>query len=138
MGSCSSIKISLCAIFMSAALSSCVLVPKQVVSYSDECQMYTKKYELTAQELSLLPGSSCTSQSCDTAGWNEVATVVIIGAAATLVSGSIVATGNAARSLKDKHDCSKSKVRPGKVVQIAEEQPDDPFALTEEVVKARF
>ena len=88
-------------------LCSCVVVPKKVEYYDDDCRIVTKKYELTTEQYSVLGNiNQCSNEECVAEVTGAVFGAVVMVPFSAVVSGSIVVVGNTVYWLEKQGNCN--------------------------------
>lgn len=96
--------ISLC-----SGIASCVVKPKQVAGFDYECDIVTRKIELTLDQQNSFRKMNCQNDECKAQAVAELASSMIIVPLSAIVSGSIALTGNTLYWLEEKGRCLSSK-----------------------------
>jgi hypothetical protein len=86
-------------------LCSCIIKPRQVVGYDVECNIETKRYELTAEQVKMFENMQCENNGCKEEFVARVVGAVFVVPLSAIVSGSIVVTGNTLHWLEEKGKC---------------------------------
>ena len=120
---------------LSAALCSCVVVPKQVGSYDTKCKVATKKIELTMEQIDSFHGLSCSNHDCNIDLVGEIMSSALLTTASAIVSGSIALTGNTLYWLEKQGDCPKTQEQ--NKSEPMQQPADNEYLLTEEIITAK-
>jgi hypothetical protein len=76
-----------------------------VVGYDEECELETRRYTLTAEQLKLFQNMNCDNDSCKQKFIGEALGAVLLVPLSAIVSGSIAVTGNTIHWLEEKGKC---------------------------------
>lgn len=90
-------------------IASCVVKPKQVAGFDYDCDIVTRKIELTLDQKNRFRKMNCQNEECKAQAVAELASSVIIVPLSAIVSGSIALTGNTLYWLEEKGRCLSSK-----------------------------
>lgn len=87
-------------------LAACIVVPEKIKYYDKDCQVVSKRYTLTTQEIKMHgPIDNCSNEECvDEIAAAIFGTVIIVPISA-VVSGSIVIVGNTFYWLEKQGEC---------------------------------
>lgn len=87
-------------------LAACIVVPQKIKYYDKDCQIVSKKYTLTTQEVKMHgPIDNCSNDECVDEIAAAIFGAVIIVPISTVVSGSIVIAGNTFYWLEKQGKC---------------------------------
>jgi hypothetical protein len=92
-----------------SGIASCVVKPKQVAGFDYECDIVTRKIELTLEQQKNIHKINCQNEECKIDLVAELASSIIIVPLSAIVSGSIALTGNTLYWLEEKGRCLSSK-----------------------------
>ena len=122
---------------LSATLSACVVVPKQVASYDPNCAVSTNKYELSIEQIEEFNALNCDSNNgCRLDFAEEIVSSALMLTTSAIVSGSIALTGNTLYWLETQGKCPDS--RPQKMPEPNQkEAPYDTYEIKEEIITAK-
>ncbi|WP_193906128.1 hypothetical protein [Cellvibrio polysaccharolyticus] len=90
-------------------VASCMVKPKQVAGYDYDCEIVTRKIELTLDQQTRFRQMNCQNEECKAQAVAELASSMIILPLSAIVSGSIALTGNTLYWLEEKGRCLSSK-----------------------------
>ncbi|WP_016954686.1 hypothetical protein [Catenovulum agarivorans] len=87
-------------------LAACIVVPQKIQYYDKDCQVVSKKYTLTTQEVQTYrPVGNCSNDECVKQFASAVFSAVIMVPISAVVSGSIVIVGNTFYWLEKQGEC---------------------------------
>ncbi|EWH08396.1 lipoprotein [Catenovulum agarivorans DS-2] len=87
-------------------LAACVVVPEKIEYYDKDCQVVSRTYTLTTQEVKVYgPISNCSNNECVNQVTGMVFAAVIAVPISAVVSGSIVIVGNTFYWLEKQGKC---------------------------------
>ena len=91
-----------------SSLCSCVVKPKQVAGFDYECDIVTRKIELTLDQQQRFRSMNCQNEECKTQLVADLASSILLVPLSAIVSGSIALTGNTLYWLEEKGRCLAS------------------------------
>ncbi len=90
----------------SISICSCVVKPKKTSHYNAECDVITKKYELTVEQVKMFDDMNCENDDCKMQFTKEIAGSVIMVPLSAVVSSSIAIVGNTLYWLEKQGKCN--------------------------------
>jgi hypothetical protein len=96
---------SLSLLLVCCFLCSCIIKPKKVVGYDEACNVETKRYELTVEQVKMFENMQCENDDCKKQFVGQAVGAVFMVPLSAIVSGSIMVTGNTLHWLEEKGKC---------------------------------
>lgn len=121
---------------ISASLGACVVAPKKVASYDQNCMVSTQKIVLTTEQLQEFNNVNCMTNSCRAEFIEAAATSVLVTTTSAVISGSIALVGNTLYWLESQGKCPNTKQSPKQSPQKTKSSKEE-YLIEEEIITAK-
>ncbi|WP_372870865.1 hypothetical protein [Shewanella sp.] len=99
---------SIIILLFSFMVVSCVVVPKKIEYYDHDCEIASKRYELTTEQYSLFEqAKACSDDECTAQAVGVAFGAIAVTSISAVISGSIVLVGNTVYWLEKQGKCSR-------------------------------
>lgn len=122
---------------LSTTLHACVVVPKTVASYDEQCKVATQKMELTLEQAETFNDIDCIHNDCGEEFAGAIFNSALIMTTSAIVSGSIALAGNTLYWLESQGECPNMNQMNEQPPKVQQEKKDDEYLITEESIAAK-
>jgi|GEM_PF-1909063 len=122
---------------LSTTLCACVVVPKTVASYDEECKVATHKIELRLEQAGTFNEIDCIHNDCGEEFAGAIFNSALIMTTSAIVSGSIALTGNTLYWLGRRSECSNMHQLNEQSPGVQQEKTDESCLITEEIITTK-